>query len=92
MFFIAFLVEPKVHIVLPVTWVYDYEEIIQKFIRKSLNSNQKCLIYYSKKTVDDIPDGRIDANFTAPTSEIFPIRDEEACFIAQITHYYSEFI
>lgn len=92
MFFIAFLVEPKIHVVLPVTWVYDYEKIIQKFIRKSINSNQKCLIYYSKKTVGGIPDGGIDANFTAPTSEIFPIHGEEACFIAHMTHYYSKFI
>lgn len=91
MFFIAYLVDVGSHVVIPVTWVYEYEVLIQKFIRKSINSNQKCLVYYSKKTVDGIPDGSIDANFTAPTSTIFPITSEEACFIAKITHYYSEF-
>lgn len=90
MFFIAYLVKPETHVVVPVTWVYNYEEIIQKFIRKSINSNQKCLIFYSKKNIDGIPDGSIDGNFTAPISLVFPIADEEACFIAKITHYYSK--
>lgn len=92
MFFIAYLSEPGTHIVLPVTWVYDYEELIQKFIRKSINSNQKCLVYFSKKTIGGIPNGELDANFTAPTSTTFPIVGEEACFIAKITHYYSKLI
>lgn len=91
MFFIAFLMDAEIHVVIPVTWVYDYEVLIQKFIRKSINSNQKCLVYHSKKTVDGIPDGSIDANFTAPTSMVFPATSEEACFIAKITHYYSEY-
>lgn len=63
MFFIAYLVKPKTHVALPVTWVYNHEDIIQKFIRKSINSNQICLIFYSKKNVDGVPDGRIDGNF-----------------------------
>lgn len=92
MFFIAYLVDVKKSIVVPAVWVYNFEELIQKFIRKSINSNQKCLIYFSKKTVDGIPDGEIDANFTAPSSNIFPSIGEEACFVAKITHYFSEFI
>lgn len=90
MFFIAYLVKPETHVVIPVTWVYNHEEIIQKFIRKSMNSNQECLIYYSNKNIDGIADGRIDGNFTAPPSLVFPIADDEACFIAKITHYYSK--
>lgn len=92
MFFIAFLMNPGIHIVIPVTWVYDYEEIVQKFIRNSINRNQECLIYYSKKCIEGVPDGNIDANFTAPKSIIFPIVGDEACFISKITHYFSKFI
>lgn len=90
MFFIAFLIEAETHVVIPVTWVYGYEVLIQKFIQKAINCNQKCLIYYSKKTFHGAPDGRIDANFTAPTSIVFPMTSDEACFIAKITHYYSK--
>lgn len=82
--------DPKIHIVIPVTWVYNYEEMIEKFIRKSINSNQKCLVFFSKKNIDGIPDGSIDGNFTAPMSLVFPIAGEEACFITKITHFYSK--
>lgn len=58
MFFIAFSMDAETHIVIPVTWVYDYEVLIEKFIRKSINRNQKCLIYYSKNTFHGVPDDR----------------------------------
>lgn len=82
--------DPEIHIVIPVTWVYNYEGMIEKFIRKSINRNQKCLVFFSKKNFDGIPDGSIDGNFSAPISLVFPIAGEEACFISKITHYYSK--
>lgn len=90
MFFIVYLLSPKFHIVIPVTWIFDYEKVVQKFIRKAVNSNQKHLIFYSKKTLNGIPDGRIDANFSATKKDVFPFVGEQACFIGQITHYYSK--
>lgn len=90
MFYIVYLPSAKTHIVIPVTWVFDYEKVVEKFIRKAVNSNQQHLIYYSTKTVNGIPDGTINANFTVPRKYVFPIIGEEACFVAQITHYFSK--
>lgn len=90
MFYIAHLLDAQVHIVIPVTWVYNCDKVVEKFMRKAVNSNQKHFIYYNKKTFNGIPDGRIDPNFTAPKKDVFPFIGEEACFIAQIVNYYSK--
>lgn len=90
MFYIAYLLDAKIHVVIPVTWVFNHEEIVQKFMRNAVNSNQKHLIYYNKETFNGIPDGRIDSNFTAPKRNDFPFIGEEACFIAKLTHYFSK--
>lgn len=69
-------------------WSFDPE--IYSQVHKQ-QSKMFDLLLKKKKTIDGIPDGRIDANFTAPTSIVFPTTTEEACFIAKIMHYYSEY-
>lgn len=90
MFYVAFLPKAKVHTVIPVTWVFDSEKVVEKFIRKAINSNQKHLAYYSKKKFNGMPDGRIDPDFTVPEADVFPCDAEEACYIAQIAHCFSK--
>lgn len=48
MFFVAFLTNPEVNVIIPIEWVYEHEKQWQKFINSGLNSNQTHRIFYTE--------------------------------------------
>lgn len=95
MFFIVFLCEPKVNVVILHNWIYEIEKQWAKFLNNSINRNQKYLCYYSEElcaldargrpNINWMPDWR---NVIASTT-VFP---EAGFYHGKLISYKGEFI
>lgn len=50
MFFVVFLTNIEVNVVVPIEWVYNLNDQWQKFINSGLNSNQLHRVFYTENS------------------------------------------
>lgn len=67
MYFVAYLLDSKKHVVIPKTWVFDIKNHWEKFINHSINRNQKFLVFYSETCVNQ--EGQPDYDFEPDFNE-----------------------
>lgn len=48
MYFVVYLLNDRINIVVPQTWICDYQPQMEKFINRGLNSNQTFLCFWSQ--------------------------------------------
>lgn len=87
MFFVVYFACAKQHFVVPAVYIYHLDEVFQKFMNYSCNSNQKYLCYYPLNGYEN--NVGIEPNFVAEISEIIE-NDKEFCFIGKIVKYFSK--
>lgn len=89
MYFIVYFVKPKLHTIVPKTWIQEVDIHWEKFVNNSLNRNQKHLCFYSEE-----PGAMIDRNdqvkepnayfipdFNLPQNNEFPA---EGCYVENL--------
>lgn len=82
MYYVVYLIHPRKYIVVPCHWVRDGETtVLEKFVDRGLNSNQKHLVFWSRER------GHVQPNFSANIANEFPCRELEACFMCFILKY-----
>lgn len=88
MFFVVYFKTAKQHLVVPAIHVYKMDDVFQKFMNSSCNSNQMFLFHHPlngyENAVNTAP------NFYAEISDTFKI-DEEYCFKGKIVKYFSKY-
>lgn len=92
MYFIAYLVASKLHVIVPKTWIFEIDKHWEKFVNKSINRNQKHLCFYSERAGamidrgDDIkePNTSFKPDFSFQQENEFP---DEGCYIAKLIYY-----
>lgn len=91
MFFIVYLVEPQLYVVIPSYWIQDRNcELWDKFVNTGLNSSQNYVCYWTSEdnAVDEYlgaPNGTLEPNFLAPRASNFPCA--EGTFICRVVHF-----
>lgn len=89
MFYVVFLVEPKIHVVIPTSWILNSEENWEKFVKNSLNSTQKFLCFWSENERTQInghPNPNYKPNFNT-LNHVFPA---EGCYIGKLVDFKSK--
>lgn len=90
MFYVAYLIGFRRYIVIPTSWVYESDKILEKFVNNRLNSNQKILCFWS--SVDGalneefVPNWDFIPNFSAPRATTYPC--EQGCYIVFIRKFF----
>lgn len=90
MYFIVFLVGPRVYAVIPCNWIYCARgEIWEKFINNGLNSSQSYVCYWASENESieylAAPNDDFEPNFAAIRADTFPCN--EGTYICRITKF-----
>lgn len=87
MYFVVQLLNPKISLIVPKTWVKGIDGHWEKFVNRSINRNQVFLCFYSEKpeALDDTlrPNGNFVPNFDE-MGENFP---DAGCYHAKLLWY-----
>lgn len=91
MYFVAYFIKPKIHVIIPMKWVKDIGAHWEKFVNNSLNRSQTFLAFYSENplamiegrpNVDYIPDFDIETNIQFPA---------DGCYLAKLLCFKGEY-
>lgn len=96
MFVTVFLIEPRVHIVIPEKFVYELNQM--NLYNLGLNSNQNRRVFFSSELFEALRNGeamQVDKyvpNFTLPISVEYPLPHNmlETCFVARLKKFWGE--
>lgn len=99
MFFVAFLLNPEVNVVVPVEWVYKIGEQWRKFINRGLNTNQVHRVFYTENPsayMNDQASNQVDgepiANYEnldfGLDADTFP---DEGCYKGNLIKYFGKY-
>lgn len=95
MFATVFLVDAKVHTVIPHEFIYGL--LPENLFNYGVNSNQNRLIYFSQEIFDVLKNnvaanGSTTVDFSLPVTEIYPlpIGLQNTCFTARIKKFFGE--
>lgn len=89
MYFIVYLVEPKVHVVIPTYWIFGaHDKLWDKFVNSGVNSSQKYLCYWlsENNSIEFLgaPNDR-QPDFTAKRVSHFPC--SEGTYVCRIVKF-----
>lgn len=102
MYFTVFLIEPRLHVLVPHHWIYDPEDdIYTKFLNSGLNSSQQYKCYWKSTSTSldqfvlDLPNPNFvpiydEANFDAPRATVFPC--DEGTYACKLVKSESKYI
>lgn len=96
MFIVVYLVEPKVHTIVPQQFVYELWQA--NLFNRGLNQNQNRLIYFSQELFNSFENGLdVDQteyipNFELAKTNVYPLPDnlQETCFIGRLVKFWGE--
>lgn len=96
MFVSVFLIEPRVHIVIPEKFVYELNRM--NLYNLGLNSNQNRRIFFSSELFEAQKNGEpvnVDEyvpNFSLPITAEYPLANNtvETCFIARLKKFWGK--
>lgn len=88
MYFIAYVIGAREHMIIPIQWVNDHKIVLEKSIKYAINSNQTHLCYFSAQIVEN---GRVNQkpNFHLPIERAIPF-DGECCFHVLLVSFFSK--
>lgn len=85
MYFVVFLVSPRVTVTIPENWIRDLNQHVEKFLNLGVNSNQSYVCYYTNNasTKDENRAIRLDVtpDFNSPFELTFP---STGCYLCRI--------
>lgn len=88
MFFVALLIKPQLHVIIPKDWVFGIDDHWEKFVNASINRNQIFLCFYSEeaRAIDDHERPNVDfpPDFGLSKKVVFP---ETGCYDANLIWY-----
>lgn len=89
MYYVAFLKEPKLNVLIPNTWVLNYEQQMNKDMFFGVNPSQRVLCYYSPAGYDEDgkPKSDFPPNFNLGVNGRFP---NEGCYEARLKKFKSK--
>lgn len=91
MFFVMYLPTLKKNVIIPIEWINDVENHVEKFINNGLNRNQWFLCYYTTNPtafVDDQPNKNYIPDFTlALVTKFNPNGEFDGCFHGKLVHF-----
>lgn len=87
MYFVVYLLNPSVHVVIPKTWIQGIDSHWEKFINNSLNRNQTFLCFYSEERNSKDEQGYPDVNFAANFDIGMGIFPNEGCYFGRLIAY-----
>lgn len=71
-YFVAYLLEKKVYVALPVGWIYDIDSQHENFINNSINRGKTFTCFYPDELSRFFINGRPDENYDPDfTTDIF---------------------
>lgn len=79
MYYVVYLLDPHVNVIVPTKWIYKYNEQVVKFINNGLNQNQKHTIFYTE-------------NDNAYNYEKIPLPNYSGCSFLRIYIYIGKLI
>lgn len=95
-FVCVYLIEPRVHTVVPKRYVFDLNQVTQD--NNGVNCNFRRRIFFSRKLFRALQNGEnpnldeYPPNFCLPQSRIFPLFDlEETCFLGKTIKYWRKY-
>lgn len=91
MFVVVFLIEPKVHVIVPEQFIFDLNEESLKNVGKNGNFHYKIFWSENALTVDGAPDSGYKPNFDSPESKVFPPIGS-ACYVGKLKKFCSEYL
>lgn len=88
MYFVIYIIGAREHAIIPIHWVNNYKNMLEKSIKYAINPSQAHLCYYSTN-IDE--NGRTDqqSNFRLPIKRAVPV-DGECCFHVLLVHFFRE--
>lgn len=88
MFYVTFLLKPKVNVVVPTTWIYQYEKQWEKFVNIGLNKNQTHRVFFTKnpRAWNGEPLPGYDVNFDLVAMN-FP---DEGCYEGKLIKFFGK--
>lgn len=87
MYFIVYFLAPKIHVIIPQTWIHGIKDHWEKFVNNSINKNQKFVCYYSQCT-EAMNEGRPNADFVPDFSlRLDPNFPADGCYVAKLLLY-----
>lgn len=90
MFVVVFLVDPKVHVIVPEEFIFNLDEQSLKNVGK--NGNFKYKVFYAENCIDEngIQNYECVPNFNLADCIEFPPVGE-ACYIGKLKRFFSEY-
>lgn len=93
MYFVVFLNEPKINVVIPCTWIQGpTEHLWDKFVNRGLNHCQVHLCYWASENSIDYfgyPGVAVAPDFTVPRATAFPCH--EGTYTCHIVHFRADY-
>lgn len=85
MYFVVFLVSPRVTITIPQSWIKDFDKHNEKFMNFGVNTNQTYVCYYTQNDDAKYENGAIFLHFTPDFNADFePIFPSTGCYLCHI--------
>lgn len=91
MFFVAFLINPEVNVVIAPHWVYQHEVQVQKFINKGLNANQIHRIFYTENSRAFEQNGEPSVNYEPDFTFDAVCFPDEGCYDGKLIKFFRKF-
>lgn len=89
MYYVVYLIESQQNVVLPINWVRDGENHLEKFVNRfTLNSNQTYLCFYTEEGdawIDNEPNPNFLPNFNLEVDNVvFPMT---GCYFGKLVKF-----
>lgn len=92
MFFIVYFIRPKGNVIIPVSWVREFEKNLENFVNDGLNNNHKYYCFWSQNDAAVKESGEPNAaylpQFNFGLEHEFP---NEGCYLGKIIHFCCKF-
>lgn len=96
MYYVVYLIDFDLFIVVPIFWIREDTKMLRKFVKKGMNNSQTHLCFYSRLeeaqvTVNEenIPDINLKPNFNIEMGGTFPC--DAGVFHCRVVSFYGEY-
>lgn len=93
MYFVVYIIKLKRYVVVPSTWIFGFDEQLEKFVNYSLNRSQNFLCYYTTNEdafIDGCPNAHFEPNFNVMVDNINSDGSFDGGFIVKLKRCKSE--
>lgn len=88
MYLIVYIRNLKKNLIVPISWVKDVDEHLEKFINNGLNTGQRFLCFYTPNTDAYEENGAPKSDYTVCFDlPLIQDLDEEGCFVVNLKKF-----